>query len=170
MARPKPPCEELIPVSRERAKAPGETHPLVQRAEGSAAARVGASPCASFQRVVDDYLVRHRSVLDVLSKAQESMARVNRAVVKAVTTCGCVQIAATAQQFPIDGFLDEVRNHMDTHLRGELCEHCRDVLDMELGRALFYLTAICNLFNMPLDDVITAEARRVAALGIYNLT
>jgi len=159
----------LIPVSREKAKAPGETHPSGQRPKGSAA-RVGTGPCASFQQVVDDYLVRHRSVLDVLSKAQESVARVNRAVVKAVTTCGCVQIDAGAQQFPIDGSLDEVRRHMDTHLRGQLCEHCRDVLDVELGRALFYLTAICNLFDMPLDDIITAETRRVAALGIYNLT
>ncbi|HHT27849.1 MAG TPA: DUF1573 domain-containing protein, partial [Firmicutes bacterium] len=38
-----------------------------------------------FQEAVNEYLVRHRSILDILSKLQESVARTNRAVAKAVT-------------------------------------------------------------------------------------
>ncbi len=54
--------------------------------------------CDGFQDTVDDYLVRHRSILDVMSKLAESNARVNRAVTKAVTTCGCIGIEASKQE------------------------------------------------------------------------
>lgn len=129
-----------------------------------------ANACGHFQKVVDEYLIRHRSVLDVISKCQEANARVNRAVSKAVTACGCVRVTAGAQEFPTDGTLTEIRAHMKTHLEGDLCEHCREVLDIEVGRALFYLTAICNLFDLRLEDVIRDETKRVTALGVYNLT
>lgn len=128
------------------------------------------SPCAAFQQVVEDYLIRHRSIIDVLSKCQESTARVNRAVAKAVTTCGCVRIQADAQQYPADADLREMRRHMSTHLDGQLCDHCRDMVDAELGRALFYLTALCNLLDLQLEEVITGETKRITALGIFNLT
>lgn len=161
-------------MDRDASKAaspPPSSDRKAQELPGLQTSRVASgNPCGAFQKVVEDYLVRHRSVLDVLSKSQESMARVNRAVVKAVTTCGCVQVEAAAQQYPPDASLQEVKQYMDTHLRGELCEHCRDVLDVELGQALFYLAAICNLFNIPLDSVIKGEIQRVTALGIYNLT
>src|SRR5690606_16363748 len=139
----KPP-EERDPVNSD---APQALNPLDTGSKAVASHREGeeetraSTACQTFQQVVDEYLVRHRSVLDVLSKCQESAARVNRAVVKAVTMCGCVQIEAAAQQFPADASLLELRQHMDSHLRGTLCEHCRDVLDTELGRALFYLAA-----------------------------
>lgn len=44
--------------------------------------------CDEFQNTVSKYLVRHHSILDILSKVQESTARVNRATVKTVTSCG----------------------------------------------------------------------------------
>lgn len=128
------------------------------------------SPCAAFQQVVEDYLIRHRSILDVLSKCQESTARVNRAVAKAVTTCGCIRIEAEAQHYPVDADLMEMRRHMSTHLSGQLCDHCRDMVDAELGRALFYLTALCNLLDLQLEEVIRAETRRITTLGVFNLT
>jgi hypothetical protein len=39
------------------------------------------------QNTVDEYLLRHRSIMDILTKIQESSARINRAVAKSVTEC-----------------------------------------------------------------------------------
>ena len=41
-----------------------------------------------YQSMIRDQLLRHRSILDILSKYQEATSRVNRAVIKAVTSCG----------------------------------------------------------------------------------
>lgn len=157
-------------VGADATRAAQTSHVDQSQAERTTTPAGATSSCAHFQQVVNEHLIRHRSILDVLSKCQESAARVNRAVVKAVTVCGCVQVTATAQQFPADGSLTDIRNHMSSHLSGELCEHCREVVEVELGRALFYFAAVCNLFNIPLETVIDDERRRVTALGIYNLT
>ena len=58
--------------------------------------------CIDFQTAVEEYLIRHRSILDVLTKHQEATARVNRAVAKAVTECGCISITAERQRIPAD--------------------------------------------------------------------
>ena len=66
--------------------------------------------CDEFQNV-RDLLIRHRSILDILSKLSESACRVNRAVVKSITDCGCVSINAEKVQIPehIDSF-EELKN------------------------------------------------------------
>ena len=48
----------------------------------------------SFQNDVSESLLRHKSIIDVLTKYSESSSRVNRAVAKAVTNCGCIEINA----------------------------------------------------------------------------
>jgi len=53
-----------------------------------------------FQNAVDNSLLRHKSILDIMTKLQESQARVNRAVIKAVTSCGCLEIQAKKQCIP----------------------------------------------------------------------
>lgn len=126
--------------------------------------------CASFQQAVSEYLIRHRSVLDIISKFQEANARVNRAVVKAVTMCGCVQVEAGRQKCPSDVTVWELKEHMETHVKGDMCEHCKEVLEQEVGRNLFYLAAICDVFGLRLDQVIDLERRRIATLGVFNLT
>ena len=70
----------------------------------------------NFQELVSEYLVRHRSVLDVMSKFQEATARVNRALVKSVTACGCLQVNAQRQTIPLDISLHELKKHMDNIL------------------------------------------------------
>lgn len=127
-------------------------------------------PNLRFQDAVAEYLIRHKSVLDVLSKFQEANARVNRAIVKAITTCGCVEVNAGKQKLPDDISYWEMKQYMDTHLKGEICEHCREVLEMELGRNLFYAAALCDVFGLDLDDVIRQEQKRITALGVFNLT
>lgn len=122
-----------------------------------------------FQEQVDEYLIRHRSILDVLSKLQESTARVSRAVAKAVTSCGCVAVNAAKQQFPTDLSLAEVRAYLDTHLSGALCERCREAVETEIGSALFYTAALCSILNLDLDAIQKKEHSRVKSLGIFTL-
>lgn len=127
--------------------------------------------CDGFQETVESYLMRHRSILDVMTKLTESTSRVNRAVAKAVTNCGCVEIEAVKQKIPPDlESLENLKEHMSTHLKGKLCEHCSEVLEDEIGRNLFYLAALCNLLNLNLHDILLKEQERVACLGMYNFS
>lgn len=123
-----------------------------------------------FQEQVSDLLIRHRSILDVISKTQESTARVNRAVTKAVTECGCIEITGTKQPYDNTKNLDENRQQLDTHVHGKLCEHCQEVLVAELGKNLFYLTALCNTVDIKLNDVIKSEQKRLNTLGVFNMS
>lgn len=123
-----------------------------------------------FQETVSQFLIRHRSILDVQSKLVEAAARVNRAVAKSVTTCGCISINADRQRFPADVSLREVRDLLNTHLYGEMCEKCREVAESEIGATLFYLAALCSLLNLNLRDVLEKEYSRVNALGVFHLT
>ncbi len=50
--------------------------------------------CGDFQNQVDEVLIRHKSVLDIITKLDEYTSRINRAVVKSVTSCGCIEIRA----------------------------------------------------------------------------
>lgn len=124
--------------------------------------------CDQFQETVGEYLIRHRSVLDVMAKLQEANARTNRAITKAVTTCGCIKIEAGKQQLPSDITLDQMKEHMQNHLTGGLCEHCREIMEAELGNSLFYMAAISNLFDLNLYDIILKEHKKLAALGVFN--
>ena len=123
-----------------------------------------------FQESVSQYLLRHRSILDVQSKLTESAARVNRALAKAVTSCGCVSVAAGRQRFPTDVSLKELKQFMSSHVNGELCEKCREAVETEIGTTLFYLAAMCAVLGLNLRDVVEKEYDRVSALGVYNLT
>lgn len=123
-----------------------------------------------FQETVSQFLIRHRSILDVQTKLAEATARVNRAVAKSVTTCGCISINADRQRFPSDVSLRDVRDLMATHLTGEMCEKCREVVESEVGATLFYLAALCSLLDLNLRDVLEKEYKRVNALGVFNLT
>jgi hypothetical protein len=123
----------------------------------------------TFQDQVAQLLLRHRSFLDVSSKFQESNARVNRALMKSVTDCGCIKVEANRQLFPEKASLEEWEKQLDTHLSGKLCEHCLDIIKTEMGKNLFYLTAICNLLDIHLEDVIKQELSKLSTLGVFNL-
>lgn len=123
-----------------------------------------------FQSTVAEYLLRHRSILDVQTKLSEAAARVNRAVAKSVTSCGCISVTAAKQKFPTDIGLRELKQFMASHLSGEMCEKCREVVETEIGTTLFYLAALCSLLNLNLRDVLEKEHARVSALGVFNLT
>ncbi len=123
-----------------------------------------------FQQTVGQYLIRHRSILDVLSKFQESNSRVNRAVAKSVTSCGCLTVQANRQPVTSTMSLDDFRKQADSHLQGELCEHCKDILENEVGANLFYLAALCNILGLELSEIMTREKDRINTLGVFNLS
>lgn len=127
--------------------------------------------CDEFQNMVGDLLIRHHSILDVLSKLAESTARVNRAVSKSVTDCGCLAIDARKVSVPesIES-IDQLKEYLDTHLRGCLCPQCEEIIISELGKSLFYMAALCNLLDLSLYDVFINEYKKASTLGIFNLT
>ncbi|TVX84853.1 DUF1573 domain-containing protein [Paenibacillus agilis] len=124
----------------------------------------------AFQDQVADLLLRHRSLLDVLSKYGQSDASVNRAVTKAITECGCLELHAKRQPYKEEMNLHEAKDSMESHVKGQLCEHCTEVIRSELGKHLFYMSALCNLLDIQLEDVIKDEAKKCQTLGIFNLS
>ena len=87
-----------------------------------------------------------------------------------MTNCGCISIDASRQRFPVELSLAEIREMMQTHVNGTLCEKCREVLETEIGSALFYLAATAGLLGLDLEAVLTKEHARVATLGVFHLT
>ncbi len=127
--------------------------------------------CDEFQNTVDNLLIRHHSILDVISKLSEATCRVNRSVVKSITDCGCVTVQAQKIQVPnsIES-IAEYKACLDNHMRGELCPHCEEVVSSELGKLLFYTAALCNTLDINLYDVFIKEHKKATALGVYNMT
>ena len=122
-----------------------------------------------FQNVVGEMLMRNRSVLDILSKMQTSMGRVNRAVVKAVTHCGCIEIEGKKQAFPGEVSIKNLNGLVSTQTKGELCDECRRTIEKEIGGELFYIASLCNTFGISLYDVILSEKETLGTLGNYSL-
>ena len=122
-----------------------------------------------FQYSARELLVRNKSIIDLITKFQDSNARVNRGIVKSVTQCGCIKVHAKKQAFPENGDFEEIQNAMKTHMEGKLCDDCRDIVEKDIGRNLFYLASICNTLDLNLYDIIIKELDRIKMLGKYNL-
>ena len=123
----------------------------------------------SFQNDVSESLLRHKSILDVLTKYTESSSRINRAVAKAVTNCGCIEVNAKKQCLPNeDNSLEDLSKCLKTHVDGCLCENCREVIEREIGNNLFYLTSLCNILDINLYDVLLKESDKITTLGKFT--
>lgn len=127
------------------------------------------APYDQFQNTVSELLICNKSILDIMAKFQESNARLNRAIVKSVTGCGCTQIDASKKEIPENASFSDLKNILDSHLKGELCENCKDMVEKSIGSSLFYLAAICNLLDLNLCDIIMKEQKQLKILGLYNL-
>ena len=124
-----------------------------------------------FQNSVDESLLRHRSILDIMTKLQESEARINRAVAKTVTNCGCIELHSAKKQ-PIDNEIEDMEdltNFLNPQIQGGLCESCRGVIENEIGNNLFYLASLCNLLDLNLYDIFLKEYDKIGTLGKYSL-
>jgi hypothetical protein len=126
--------------------------------------------CTEFQKTVSEYLVQNRSILDVMTKLQDAATRVNRALAKTVTSCGCLSVEASKQELPEDVTFSHVAEYVKSHLHGKLCPNCADVIETELGNAMFYLAAMCCLLDLDLKNVLERENDRINTLGVYSLT
>lgn len=123
-----------------------------------------------FQVTVKSLLIRHQSILDILSKGQETSARVNRAVVKSVTSCGCHAVNARKKPISPDASLADLKELLDSQLEGSICDNCQDIIAAELGKQLFYIAALANALDISLSDVLNQELNKLQTLTIFNLT
>lgn len=123
-----------------------------------------------FQNQVSELLLRHRSLLDVLSKYQQSNSTVNRSVIKAITECGCIEVAARKQPYDAETSGEQLKDLLNTHVQGGLCDHCVDVIETELGKNLFYMSALCNLLHIDLNEVLERESKKCQTLGFFNMS
>lgn len=122
-----------------------------------------------FQNAVDDSLLRHRSLLDIMTKLDESQGRINRAVAKSVTNCGCIELCGKKQLSPNDNMdMETYKKQLQTHLSGDLCDNCREVLEKEIGNNLFYLASLCNLLDLNIYDILLKEYNKINTLGKYT--
>jgi len=123
-----------------------------------------------FQAQVSELLLRHRSLLDILSKIDQTSAAVNRSVTKSVTDCGCISIHASKQPFELVSSIEQANEKISNHVSGTLCEQCHEYIQTQLGKNLFYLTALCSQLDINLQDVVNKETDRCTTLGLFNLT
>lgn len=121
----------------------------------------------NFQNDVNESLLRHRSILDIITKLSESNSRVNRALAKSVTNCGCIKISAEKQN-PFDDNIS-LNPSLSTHIEGKLCNNCREIIEAEIGNNIFYLTSLCNCLELNLYDIFLKEENKMNILGKYTL-
>ncbi|ANE46757.1 hypothetical protein SY83_11280 [Paenibacillus swuensis] len=123
-----------------------------------------------FQDQVSELLLRHRSLLDVLSKCNQANASVHRSVIKSVTECGCIEVHAEKQRYSEQPDLQEAMGLMQQHIHGKLCDTCKEAVSAELGKNFFYISALCNLLSIDMETVIDEESRKCSTLGLFNLS
>ncbi|AHF09074.1 MULTISPECIES: hypothetical protein [Dehalobacter] len=121
-----------------------------------------------FQETVDAMLIRHQSILDILSKGQEASSRVNRAITKAVTSCGCVSVDAYKSPIPENATISDLKFLLNSHLVGNLCSNCREVVETELGNQLFYISALANILGLSVNEILEKEENRLKTLTVFN--
>ena len=79
-------------------------------------------------------------------------------------------VNAGRQEVPEDIAYSEIRQYMSSHLQGTPCPNCQEIIAKELGHALFYSAALCNLTGLSLEKVMQRENKAVSTLGYYYLT
>ncbi|MEF9934817.1 MAG: DUF1573 domain-containing protein [Clostridium sp.] len=123
----------------------------------------------AFQQIVNDTQIRNKSIIDVMTKLTESSSRINRAVAKSVTVCGCIELTAQKQSIPFETSLEDAGKIMKSHVDGDVCDHCLEVLQDEIGNHLFYIASLCNALDIDLNDALQKELDKVNTLGRYNM-
>lgn len=121
-----------------------------------------------FQHQVENSLLRHRSILDIMTKMEEYNSRMNRAIAKSCTMCGCIEINAKKQQYDGETFEESLKT-ISSHVKGELCPVCKENLEREIGSYLFYLMAMCNSFGIEISDVLDREYLNTKTLGFFSM-
>lgn len=116
-----------------------------------------------FQDTVEKLHIWNKSILDIMTKLEMSSGKINRATVKSVTNCGCIEINGKKSIISFE------KNEDGSQVNGILCEDCRANLEREIGEGLYYIVSLCNALNLNVDKIIQKEVDRVKTLGKYNL-
>lgn len=124
---------------------------------------------SEFHILAKSILSRDRSLLDIMTKLQESNAKAARSISRAITKCGCLSLEAKKQHFPKTGDLSSLPLYADDHISGYLCSNCKESIEQAIADNLFYLTSICNALDMNLEDIMNKELTRCNLLGKYSL-
>ena len=129
------------------------------------------SELEDFQSFTNNILIRNKSILDQTTKLQDACTHLCRNISKSATTCGCISIDAHKQPYysPEALSLDDLKDLMETHVNGTLCPNCQELIEKEMGRILFYLSAIANTFDLSLSDILENEIKHTQLLGKYSL-
>ncbi len=122
-----------------------------------------------FQKLVDSMLIQHQSILDILSKGQEASARVNRAIVKSVTSCGCITVEAQKYNIPEEATLADLKFIINSHLKGVICPNCREIIETELAKQFFYIAALAKTLGLSINEIREKELEKLKTLTIFNL-
>lgn len=122
-----------------------------------------------FQNTVAESLIRHKSIIDIMTKLSESNSRINRAVAKSVTNCGCIKISAKKQKLSAETSFKDAGTHLSYQVDGKLCKNCTDVLEQEIGMNLYYLAALCDAADMNMYDIFLKELDRMKTLGKFSM-
>ena len=77
-------------------------------------------------------------------------------------------IAPVKQEFSGESYKD-LPDTLDNHLRGELCETCKEVIELEMGNYFFYIASLCDTLGLDLNEVMQEEYNRNKTLGLFNL-
>lgn len=120
------------------------------------------------QNQVAGTLVRHKSILDIMTKLDEYNARINRAIAKSVTSCGCIEIKAQKQDFNSETLTDALAK-VDSHVVGDICPNCKEVLEQEIGAYIYFLASLANTLDFRLKDTVKKELDRTKTLGVYGM-
>lgn len=121
-----------------------------------------------YQNCVNDCLIRHNNILDIITKYSETNSKVNRAIAKSITNCGCINVKNISC---INNEENNINNGIssDNKTSCVVCADCREVIEKEIGNNLFYLTSLCNLLGISLYDIIIREYNKMITLGKFNL-
>ena len=52
---------------------------------------------------------------------------------------------------------------------GKLCNDCKDAIEKEIGKGLYYFAALCDTLDLDLYDIILKELDHTNTLGNFNL-
>lgn len=122
-----------------------------------------------FQNTVSEHLIYNRSILDIMAKVQETNAKLHWSVIKSVTRCGCIKINASKTEIPSEATLADLKLLLDSHVKGELCENCKETIEKSIGKLLFYTAAVCDLLDLNMYDILLKEKNQMKILGYFNL-
>ena len=121
-----------------------------------------------FQTNVALLVARNNNILDILTKYQDSCAKVCRTTIKSATGCGCISISAKKMPFDIE----KIKTKTPKELSGtidSLCTDCKERLENDIGESLFYIAALCNAMEISMKEIMKKEIKNVEILGKYSL-